>query len=115
MAQCRQCGRKGVFLSVDRYGLCRACAERAAIEIEQRGRIITESLQLVKQGKTLKTRLSRLDLLRQHADALKKYEVLGIPTLSLLPSKILTEYPGWRDEVLLEEAEKTMRTAVAKA
>jgi hypothetical protein len=90
MGQCKFCGRKGFFLSVDSNGLCGNCAPHIVNDITQRSRIMDDCLRLVHDGKTFETRLTRCDLLFEHLEHLLKYERKGIPTLSPLPSKILS-------------------------
>ena len=42
MAECKFCGKKGFFLSVNKDGLCKGCASAIAIQVEQSARIIKE-------------------------------------------------------------------------
>ena len=115
MGQCRFCGRKGLFLSVDSNGLCGDCAPSIVLDITQRARIINDSLKLARQGKTFLTRLSRCDLLLEHAEHLLQYEQKGIPTLAPLPSEILSDFKPYRDDLILEEAHQAAKKAKAKA
>lgn len=115
MGQCRFCGRKGFFLSVDSNGLCGNCAPQIALDITQRTRIMDDCLRLAREGKTFATRLSRCDLLLEHAEHLLQYEEKSIPTLSPLPSEILSEFRGYRDDLILEEAHQVAQKAKAKS
>jgi len=63
----------------------------------------------------MKTRLSRCDLLVEHAKALLKYERKGIPTVSPSPSQLLTEYTAMRDQIVLEGVTAEVEKALAKA
>jgi hypothetical protein len=74
-----------------------------------------DCLRLAREGKTFATRLSRCDLLLEHAEHLLQYEQKGIPTLSPLPSEILTEFRAYRDDLILEEAHQVAEKAKAKA
>lgn len=115
MGQCRFCGRKGFFLSVDSNGLCGNCAPNVVLDIKERTRIMNDCLRLARDGKTFRTRLSRCDLLLEHADHLLQYEKKGIPILSPSPSEILREYRVYRDDLILEEARQVAEKAKAKA
>ena len=63
----------------------------------------------------MKTRLSRCDLLVEHAKALLEYERKGIPTVSPYPSQLLTEYTAMRDQIVLEGVTAEVEKALAKA
>lgn len=115
MGQCRFCGRKGFFLSVDSNGLCGNCSSGVVLDITQRTRVMGDCLRLAREGKTFATRLSRCDLLLEHAEDLLQYEKKGIPTLSPSPSEILSEFRGYRDELILEEANNVAQKAKAKS
>ncbi|SFT96543.1 hypothetical protein [Halomonas saccharevitans] len=115
MGQCRFCERKGFFLSVDTNGLCENCAPQVLHDITQRHRIIEDCLRLARDGKTFATRLSRCDLLFEHLEHLLQYENKGIPTLTPSPSDILSEFKGYRDKLIIEEAQKVAQKAKEKS
>jgi len=109
------CGRKGILLSLSTNGLCKSCNPIVVMDIQQRGRIINDCLKLVIESKNMKTRLSRCDLLLEHAQALLKYENKGIPTISPPPSHLVIEYAAARDEIVLEAVTAEVENALAKA
>lgn len=109
MAQCKMCGRKGLLLSVSADGLCRSCAPIVVMDVQQRGRIIKDSMKLIEESKNTKTRVSRCDLLIQHAQALSEYERKGIP-LNPSPSQLLSQYTAIRAQLAGEE-KKDVETA----
>lgn len=115
MAQCKMCGRKGFFLSVSANGLCNSCEPIVVMDVQQRGRVINDCMKLVAESKNMKTRLSRCDLLVEHAQALLEYEHKGIPTVSPSPSQLLTEYTAMRDQIVLEGVTAEVEKALAKA
>src|SRR3990172_7345958 len=102
MAACKHCGRSGIFLTVTKNGLCSNCDPIVVMDVLQRVRIINDSMKLVKTSKKLDIKLSRSDLLIQHASALSKYEERGISTLRPLPSILLKEYKAQRDPMILD-------------
>lgn len=115
MAECKMCGRKGLFLSVSANGLCKSCEPIVVMDVQQRGRIINDSRKLVAESKNMKTRLSRCDLLIEHAQALLEYEHKGIPTVSPSPSQLLSEYTAMRNQIVLEGVTAEVEKALTKA
>jgi hypothetical protein len=115
MAKCKYCEKKGFFTTVDSSGLCSKCGPVVAVEVNQRKRILIDSVQLVNDSKNFATRLSRCDLILEHAGHLLQYEDKGIPTLEPRPSEFIEEYTRERDMIIIEEAEHLARKAVAKA
>jgi len=85
------------------------------MDVQQRGRIISDCMKLVAKSKNMKTRLSRCDILVEHAQSLLEYEHKGIPTISPLPSQLLTEYTAMRDQIVLEGVTAEVEEALAKA
>lgn len=102
MAQCRLCDKKSFFLTVTSNGLCGPCDRLVQIEVGQRSRIIADCLKLINSSKKLDVRLSRCDILVDHAKFLLGYEQRGIPTINPTPSYILAEYGDKRDSLVLE-------------
>jgi hypothetical protein len=115
MAQCKMCGQKGFFLPVSANGLCNSCEPIVVMDVQQRGRIINDCVELVAESKNMKTRLSRCDLLVEHAHALLEYEQKGIPTISPPPSELLTEYTPMCNQIVLEGVTAEVEKALAKA
>jgi len=117
MSECKLCGKKGLFVSVNSFGLCSNCAPRVAIDVQQRVRIIIDCLRLISESKNLETRISRCDILIQHATALKQYEDKGISTLenNILPSKLIERYSNTKDTLILEALNDEFEQLVAKS
>jgi hypothetical protein len=84
-------------------------------DIKQHAAIMNDSMKLAHDGKTFATRLSRCDILIQHCEKLLKYEQKGIPTTTPLPSKIISDFKPYRDEIILEEAKKAADKAKSQA
>ncbi|MDA2932986.1 hypothetical protein MYX82_01440 [Acidobacteria bacterium AH-259-D05] len=72
-------------------------------------------MQLAHDGKTFGTRLSRCDLALEHAQALLEYEEKGIPTVQPAPSALVSEYQGFRDDLIMEEAQSIAEKSSAKS
>lgn len=103
MGQCKWCERRGFFLFVDTNGLCKNCSPIVIFDIEQRTRIIQDCIRLMKYSKELDTRLSRCDLLKQHAEALLKYENKDIVTIKPPPSEFIKSYNDLRREIIEDD------------
>jgi len=115
MGQCRNCGKKGFFLTTDSNGLCSSCRPVVVMAVQQNSRIIEDCIRLVEEGKTAGTRLSRCDLLLERAEHLSQYEKRGIPTISPPPSQLLTTYRTRRDQIISEEIVAAVDKALQKA
>ncbi len=115
MAQCIWCGKKGLFLSIDRNKLCRNCQATISFDFQQRLRIIEDSQKLIEKSKNFNTRIGRIDTLLEHVQALKKYEDKNITTLTPPPSEIERACLEFRGELIfeniVEEIDKIMNKA----
>ncbi|MDD5556781.1 MAG: hypothetical protein PHN82_05965 [bacterium] len=72
-------------------------------------------MRLVREGKTFGTRLSRCDLVIEHAVHLAKFERKGVPTVSPSPSVIVSRYRALRTRLILDEANTVADKAREKA
>lgn len=99
MARCRRCRRSGFFLRLDDDRLCDVCGLRLREDISSASRIIGDSVPLIETSKNPSTRLSRCDLVLEHAERLLPYERLGIPTLETPPSEIMEKVKTARDQI----------------
>ena len=115
MGECKWCGRKGLFVSVSQNGLCGTCTPIVGMDFQQRNRIIQDCLKLISESKNVKTRISRCDLLIEHAEALIQYEQKGIPTFQPEPSELARQVREERDNIILGGAEAEVDKALAKA
>ena len=109
MAQCKMCGRKGFLLSVSANGLCKPCDAVFVLAVQQRGRVIWDCMKLINESKNTETRLSRCDLLIEHAQALLQYENMGIYTVNPSPSQLLSQYKSILAQLRGEQAVGQLR------
>lgn len=114
MAQCLLCDKKGFFLSVSANGLCSSCEPVVVMDVQQRGRIVGDCIKIISKSKKMDVRLSRCDLLIEHAKILLEYEQRGIPTIAPLPSQLLLEYDGMHDKIVLESVVADVEKALTK-
>jgi hypothetical protein len=115
MAKCKYCGRGGLFLSLNQYGLCSNCAGAISIEMNSRLRVIQESINLVKESRKLDIRLSRCDLVIKIAsEIVEKFESKGITVMDPSATELLRRYKAGRDEIIKDSFEKDYQKALAK-
>jgi hypothetical protein len=105
MGQCKYCGKKGFFLSIDKDGLCRNCAPVLLMQVQQSIRVIKESEDIINRSKHINTRISRCDTILVHLKRLIELEKKGIPTLNIPPSKLFQQVTNERNKILYESAE----------
>jgi len=115
MGQCKWCSRTGWFLSLTSEGLCSSCKPIVHMDVVQRIRIINDSMKIINNSKNLDTRLSRLELLIDHANALLRYEQKGIFVADQSPSSILSKYLGMKDQIIIESLKNDADLAIAKS
>jgi len=115
MPQCKWCGKKGIFLTLDKYGLCDTCHHTVIFNITQIVNLINSSIDVMQKSKNLDTKLSRLELIEQKYRELLNYEKAGIVPSNKRPSEVLKEIPKIRDETIIEyfkEKSKEINTKV---
>jgi hypothetical protein len=92
MAKCAVCGKKGLFVSTNKNGVCNSCISLAKFDFNQRYRIISESQRIISESKSFKTVLSRIDTLIEHAQYIAKYEAWGMQLMTPLASALISSY-----------------------
>jgi len=115
MAECRACGKRGLFLSLNPDSLCGECAGHVPRDIARRAQIAKESMALVEKTTNLDTMLSRLDLATEQMSVLLGYEQRGIPTTTPPPSRLLRELETSRGQIIRNGIEVMVKAALAKA
>jgi len=115
MAQCKRCGKKGLFLALSEWGLCKECHVVVALDVQERVRIIKSSAKVAEGSKKLETKLSRMDLMKEHLEALLEYERMEISTINPSPSSLLAELRRDRHNIVVQGVEDAVDTALTKA
>jgi len=115
MAQCKLCNKKGLFLMVNRNGLCKNCASILAVEVQSRLRVLDDSHRIVKNSKKYKTLITRYDVILENAKELLKYELAGIETINPKPSEIIEIAKADKEDCTIDEIRKTIYKAVQKS
>jgi translation initiation factor 2 beta subunit (eIF-2beta)/eIF-5 len=115
MAHCIRCDKSGFFLSVNKYKVCKSCDQIIHFDINQRGRIVLESIEVANKSKKPETKLSRLSLIKEHCDALIKYNNLGMTTLTPSPWEIINACDSDIEEIVKEYSREKITAAEIKA
>ncbi len=103
MPECKWCGKKSIFLSINSDGLCSTCANLISFDVKQNLKIISDSLNLIKNSKNIDTKLSRCDLIMEKARSLKKYENKNIKTIDPSPSVLIEQIYNLKDQIIFEQ------------
>ncbi len=103
MAKCRACDSKGLFLKVDKLGLCKDCGPRVTNEIDKHSNVIYEEMHVFERATTKDEKLRAIDALLASAELLAGFEERGLETCSPPAKLVLDEYRGFRRDVLAEE------------
>ena len=114
MSQCKRCGKKGFFLSLHPNGLCNECNTIVVLDVYERTRCIEACMKVIDKSKNVNTRLSRCDVVLEHAEALLEYEQKGIPTIDPYPSSLIVEVRKNRDEIIIESVNAKVEKALTK-
>jgi len=115
MAACKWCGKSGWLLRVSTNGMCNVCESVHVPVVMRKWQILQESEQLVKAGKTLKTRLGRCDDIIRIAGELIPYEQKGITTTLPPPSKFRSAYIEERQEIVTDHIKSEVQKILTKA
>lgn len=115
MGQCRWCNRSGWFLSLSSSGLCNNCSPVVNLEASQRIRIINDSIKILSESRNLDTKLSRLSVLLEHANALLKYEQRGISISNPPPSHFINKFGNMCDQIIADSLGAETTIASSKA
>jgi len=114
MADCKNCLRSGLFLSVDSNGLCASCSPIVIMDVQQKGRLVSDCMKLIEESQNLDVQLTRYDFLMENLRALLNYEQKGIPTISPLSSFLFKEYQGKKDALVVKHLTAAFDAAIEK-
>lgn len=114
MAQCKNCGRKGLFLSVNRIGVCSACSPLIRMQIEIAQKQINESVEIIRKSKKAETVISRYDFLIQVAERLLELEKKGINPFSMSSSQMIEEFKKGREKIVVAALRDELDSATKK-
>ncbi|NLI56349.1 hypothetical protein GX420_05175 [bacterium] len=114
MPECKWCGKRGVFLSVNSAGLCMNCASLISFNVKETVRIVNDSLEIIKNSKKIDTRLSRCDLIIEKVKDLLKYENKDIKTIDPKPSVFIEKIYSMKDQIIFEEINNMINELMKK-
>lgn len=110
MAKCKNCDRKGFFLSVNKRGVCKDCAFFVDNDVENSLRIIKDSAKLVEKSAKYETKIGRCKDIITAAERLLRYEIKGIQTITPEPSIIINSYKSLLPKLI----EKALKDEISK-
>lgn len=114
MAKCKWCSRSGFFLSVNANGVCNNCSTIISLDVNQKLRIVKESLDIIQKSKNIDTVISRYDLAMENIESLIQYENKGISVTSTPPSKNLSLLKKDREAIIIEKIKEEYRNVLSK-
>lgn len=115
MAKCKNCGRGGLFRSVDRNGLCRTCQPIVLPEIDHQSRTLATSHKAVTNARKADTALSRLAAAIASCDGLIPFADKGIPTTEMDPRELRKIYSDAARSIVEESVRAAFSSARRKA
>ncbi len=102
MAQCKWCGRKRIFLSITKIGLCKTCKSIIETKVHRYGRMIRYAENIVDNSNDVDERVKNCRYIVDRAKEIVKYEKKGIPTFTPLPSELIRDYTIKHDKIIME-------------
>lgn len=85
------------------------------MDVQQRARLIQDSMKLVENSKNLDVQLTRHDFLMENLRGLLQYQQKDIPTITPLPSSLIAQFEGKRDKLVIDHLTAGFEAAKAKA
>lgn len=115
MAKCKNCDKKGFFLSVDRFnGLCANCSEVVLPQISSDVQIVVRSNKIISNSKNPKTIVSRCDDVLAALSRLDPFYRKGIPTIVQPLEEIQDSFESLRSEIAQKLVDEQVFMARAK-
>ena len=114
MPECKWCGKRGVFLSVNSAGLCMNCASLISFNVNETLRIVKDSLDIIEKSKKIDTRLSRCDLIIEKVKDLLRYENKEIKTIDPKPSVFIEKIYSMKNQIIFEEINNMINELMKK-
>jgi restriction system protein len=115
MSKCLWCNKSGLFMQVDKNGLCIKCHNIVIDEVKQRYRIINKSLNSVRTSTTFKTQLNHIEIVIQQAKQLLRYESKGITTTEPEPSKFIEIGKSDREKLIIHYIDSEIEKVISKS
>jgi len=115
VAQCKWCGRKGIFLSINKSGLCKTCQPIVKAKVYRYGRMIRYSKNIVNNSNEVDERVKHCRYIVNIAQEIVKYEKKGIPTFTPLPSELIRDYTIKHDKIIMESMPEKVKESLTVA
>jgi hypothetical protein len=115
MAQCKLCGRNGIFLSVNELGLCKNCNAAVNIEVSSRYKVYKDSVTIINSSKNIDTIASRFNIAMEHLNRFKEFEDKDIVFMNPKPSELIRLLPLEKDNRIKELLQSNIQELINKA
>lgn len=115
MGWCKNCGRGGIFYSLTKNGLCKACARRLFSEGNRRVKIINDTVAMINATKDVKRNLPRYEKVIANLEAFLEYERKGIQLTTRSQKSAMNEVLGERDFAISNWLRSEFNSAMAKS
>lgn len=117
MAQCKYCGKKGLFLKVYKdTGLCKRCDGPVTMSIRSILHVLQESLDLIETSKNFNTRISRIDVVIDKCNSLNNlYWSKGITYFNVNPQQLINNIITKEKEIIQEELHNRVEKHLEKS
>ncbi len=115
MHNCTLCGIAFPNSENNASGLCPGCDLAVSIDIQEKLRVMRRCEHAIHTSSGHQTRLYNCLLLMQKAKWLRKYEKMGIPTVTPLPSEWIDRYSEKYDDIVFERIFKEVNDTFAEA
>lgn len=115
MGWCKNCGRGGIFYSLTKNGLCKACARRLFSEGNRRVKIINDTVAMINATKDVKRNLPRYEKVIANLEAFLEYERKGIQLTTRSQKSAMNEVLNERDFAISNWLSNEFNSAIAKS
>lgn len=102
MVQCKLCKKSGLFLAVNKQGVCQECIAKLNQEKNERFKIINYSAKRVKEPIWIGQRLSNIRTVLEHVEVIRTYEQFGIPIDKAALLKLESAGKNCYDQLIIE-------------
>lgn len=107
--------KKGLFFRVSKDGLCVKCEPMVIMIIRRNVEIYNESRKLVDETKNFKTKMGRLDIMKEKALELKRYELMEIIDTKPSTNQMLFDIENSKKEAIKEQADSQVTKYMDRA
>ena len=102
MAQCKSCGKKGLFLSLSKYNLCSECNQKIAPKIKEIGAQVIKGKEAIERTENFEDKFFHTKEFVRNLELLHKLEIQGIKTITPSAKDLINLYQDFEMEYIEE-------------